>query len=600
MSETKSGVQSNRQPIVAVLGHVDHGKTSVLDFVRSLGSKKQSSVMAREAGGITQHIGATEVPADLLNNFCNEIMGGKDFRSPGLLFIDTPGHHSFTSLRGRGGALADIAILVVDIMEGCQPQTIESVKILKQHKTPFVIAANKIDRIHGWKSERGSSVTESMSKQSAEVKSRLEKHYWKLVGQFSELGYNLELYNKNTDFKNNLSVVPCSAKEGEGLQDLLAVTIGLAERFLIEQLEDFDGPAEGTVLEMKEERGLGKTIDVILYRGQLKKGDKIILASSDGAFETHIRGMFRPRGMSEMRDAGDRWDNTEIVDAAAGIKISGPDLEKVLAGTRLHGFSNHEEKEIAIVRATEEAEISVELDEVGIVIKSDTLGGLEALGNELMSMGIPIREASIGVVNKRDLRSAETSHDPLQKVILAFSTNVMPEVKEIMDSEDCDIKLISKDIIYHILEEFEEWIEEEKIRLEVSSREEIVFPGKILILRDHVFRKKDPAIVGVRVVGGKIQVGQYLMKHDGTRVGQIKSLRSGVSSMKNASQGDEVAVAINGVTVGRQIDEEDVLLVDVPSSHASKLQKMDLTSIEKEILDEIISVHRKKEHFWGR
>ena len=600
MNDTKKSVQSNRQPIVAVLGHVDHGKPSVLDFIRSLGSKKQSSVMAREAGGITQHIGATEVPAKLLNDFCADIMGGKSFKSPGLLFIDTPGHHSFTSLRGRGGALADIAILVVDIMEGCQPQTLESIKILKQHKTPFVIAANKVDRIHGWKAKNGSSFTEAMANQSKEVKSRLEEHYWKLVGQFSEVGYNIELFNKNTDYRNNLSLVPCSAKEGEGLQDLLAVTIGLAERFLVEQLEDFEGLAEGTVLEMKEERGLGKTIDVILYRGELKKGDKIILASADGPFETHIRGMFRPRGMSEMRDAGDRWDNTEIVQAAAGIKISGPDLEKVLAGTRLHGFSNSDEKVVAMNNAKEEADISVELDEEGIVIKSDTLGGLEALGNELKAMGIPIREASIGVVNKRDLRSAESSNDPLQKVILAFSTNIMPEVKEILEKDDCEIKLISKEIIYHILEEFEEWSKEKKIEMETSSREEIIFPGRILILKDHVFRRKDPAIVGVRVIGGKVQLGQYLMKNDGTRIGQIKSLRSGESSMKNASQGDEVAVAINGVTVGRQIDEEDVLLVDIPSSHASKLQKMDLNPIEKEILDEIIGVHRKKEHFWGR
>ena len=439
-----------------------------------------------------------------------------------------------------------------------------------------------------------------MTNQSKEVKGRLEEHYWKLVGQFSEEGYNIELFNKNTDYRNNLSLVPCSAKEGEGLQDLLAVTIGLAERFLVEQLEDFEGIAEGTVLEMKEERGLGKTIDVILYRGKLKKGDKIILASAEGPFETHIRGMFRPRGMSEMRDAGDRWDNTEIVEAAAGIKISGPDLEKVLAGTRLHGFSNDDERILALDKAKEEADISIELDEEGIVIKSDTLGGLEALGNELKVMGIPIREASIGVVNKRDLRSAESSNDPLQKVILAFSTSIMPEVKEILEKEDCEIKLISKEIIYHILEEFEEWSQEKKIEIETSSREEIIFPGRILILKDHVFRRKGPAIVGVRVIGGKIQLGQHLMKSDGTRIGQIKSLRSGESSMKNASQGDEVAVAINGVTVGRHIDEEDVLLVDIPSSHAAKLQKMDLNPIEKEILDEIIRVHRKNEHFWGR
>ena len=130
---------SRRQPIVAVLGHVDHGKTSVLDYIRGLGQDRQASVMAREAGGITQHIGATEVPANLLNEFCSPLMGGKEFLSPGLLFIDTPGHHSFSTLRTRGGSLADIAILVIDLMEGCQPQTLESIRILKNAKTPFVV-----------------------------------------------------------------------------------------------------------------------------------------------------------------------------------------------------------------------------------------------------------------------------------------------------------------------------------------------------------------------------------------------------------------------------------------------------------------------------
>ena len=110
-------MSERRQPIVAVLGHVDHGKTSLLDHVRSLGKESRSSVMDREAGGITQHIGATEVPSDILNQICAPLLGGRTFDSPGLLFIDTPGHHSFSSLRARGGSLADIAILIVDVMD---------------------------------------------------------------------------------------------------------------------------------------------------------------------------------------------------------------------------------------------------------------------------------------------------------------------------------------------------------------------------------------------------------------------------------------------------------------------------------------------------
>ena len=167
----------NRQPIVSVLGHVDHGKTSVLDLVRSIGADRQASVMNREAGGITQHIGATEVPADVLNETCNEMMRGRKFKSPGLLFIDTPGHHSFISLRNRGGSVADIAILVIDIMSGLQPQTIESLNILRSSKTPFVIALNKVDRIHGWNTESGRSFIASLQAQNQTAVDLFEEKY---------------------------------------------------------------------------------------------------------------------------------------------------------------------------------------------------------------------------------------------------------------------------------------------------------------------------------------------------------------------------------------------------------------------------------------
>jgi len=186
--------------------------------------------MDREAGGITQHIGATEVPSEILNDLCASLLGGKTFDSPGLLFIDTPGHHSFSSLRARGGSLADIAILIVDVMEGCRPQTRESLRILKQSKTPFVVAANKVDRIHGWQCQEGRSMAISMRDQSKESLDLFDQRYWKLVGQFAEEGFNLERYERIKDFTKEIAMVPVSARKGEGVQDLLAVVIGLAER----------------------------------------------------------------------------------------------------------------------------------------------------------------------------------------------------------------------------------------------------------------------------------------------------------------------------------------------------------------------------------
>ena len=592
-------MSERRQPIVAVLGHVDHGKTSLLDHVRSLGEQSRSSVMDREAGGITQHIGATEVPSEVLNELCAPLLGGRTFDSPGLLFIDTPGHHSFSSLRSRGGSLADIAILMVDIMEGCRPQTKESLRILKQSKTPFVVAANKVDRIHGWDAEDGRSMAISMRRQSKESLGLFDQRYWELVGQFAEEGFNLERYEKIKDFTKEIAMVPISAREGEGIQDLLAVVIGLAERYLSDQLTDVDGSGEATVLEMKEERGLGKTLDLILHRGSIRKGDEIVLVSDRGGISTHVKGLFSPRGMSEMRDAGDRWDNTEAAYAAAGVKISAPSLDGVLVGTTLRVVNSDEERSVAIASADEEANLSIELDEEGVCIKSDTVGGLEALAKELREVGVPIREASIGKVSRRDVRSAEASSDPLHRIIMAFSTEILEEAEDEISSSEAGVKHIGSDIIYRILEEREEWVELRKNELEEESREIVVYPGRIMLLPDHTFRVSKPAVVGVRVLAGRVHIGQGLLK-DGNRVGRIKSIRSGQESLKEARQGAEVAISVDGVTVGRQIEEGDILLVDIPESHARKLRKLEMTPVEEEVYEELLSIHRRNDHFWGR
>ena len=592
-------MSERRQPIVAVLGHVDHGKTSLLDHIRGLGSDSRASVMDREAGGITQHIGATEVPADILNELCSPLMGGKTFDSPGLLFIDTPGHHSFSTLRSRGGSLADIAILIVDVMEGCRPQTLESLRVLKNAKTPFVVAANKVDRIHGWDAQEGRAMALSMGNQTKDAMGLFEQRYWALVGQFAEEGLNIERYDRVKDFTKDIAMVPISAREGEGIQDLLAVVIGLAERYLTDQLTDVEGSGEGTVLEMKEERGLGKTLDVILHRGSIKKGDEIVLVTTEGGLSTRVKGLFSPRGMSEMRDAGDRWDDTEVAHAASGLKVSAPDLENVLAGTTLRVVHSDSERAEAMDAAKAESELSIELEEEGVAIKADTVGGLEALAKELQALDVPIRNASIGKVSRRDVRSAEAAADPLHRVIMAFSTEILPDAEAEIESSDTGVHHIGSDIIYRILEEREEWIETRTREIEEASREQIVYPGRILLLPDHTFRISKPAVVGVRVLAGRIHVGQNLLK-DGNRVGRIKSIRSGEESMKEAIQGAEVAVAIDGVTVGRQIDEEDILLVDVPESHARKLRRMDLSAAEEEVLEELQDIHRKDDHFWGR
>ncbi len=249
--------------------------------------------------------------------------------------------------------------------------------------------------------------------------------------------------------------------------------------------------------------------------------------------------------------------------------------------------------------ANEEANLSIELDEEGVCIKSDTVGGLEALAKELREIDVPIREASIGKVSRRDVRSAEASTDPLNRLIMAFSTEILEEAEEEVAASEAGVKHIGSDIIYRILEEREEWVEERKSELEEERRELVVYPGRVMLLPDHTFRISKPAVVGVRVLAGRIHIGQGLLK-DGAKVGRIKSIRSGQESLKEATQGAEVAISVDGVTVGRQIDEGDVLLVDIPESHARKLRKMEMTSMEKDVYEELLAIHRKEDHFWGR
>ena len=173
-----------RQPIITVLGHVDHGKTSVLDYLRG------TTLADREAGKITQHIGATEVPLDKIKESCGELLDlfKLEFNIPGLLFIDTPGHEAFSNLRKRGGSIADIAVLVIDINQGIQPQTRESIEILKSFKVPFIIAANKVDLITGWNS-KDKIFIKNLKNQAENVTKYFNNNFYKILGNLSEMGF---------------------------------------------------------------------------------------------------------------------------------------------------------------------------------------------------------------------------------------------------------------------------------------------------------------------------------------------------------------------------------------------------------------------------
>jgi len=578
-----------RQPIVSVLGHVDHGKTTLLDYIRG------SSVASRESGAITQHIGATEIPIDAIYKVCGDLLKGKKFSLPGLLFIDTPGHHAFTTLRARGGSLADLAVLIVDITEGFKPQTYESINILKQYKTPFIIAANKIDKIIGWKKINDIAKIR-IEKQRPIAKNMLEENIYEMIGELFENDIQADLYFKIKDFRKTAAIVPISSKTGEGVPELLMTIVGLAQRFLEDKLHTERGPAKGSILEVKEEVGLGTTIDTIIYSGTIKNDDKIVIGTKGEPIVTSIKALLKPKPLDEMRDPRERFDNVKEVHAASGIKISSPGLENVIPGAPLRVVQDNLEEIIDEIKS--QTKIDIELDEQGIIIKADTIGSLEALIKESRERDIEIRKAEIGNISKRDIVEADATLDPLNKLIFAFNVKLLPEAKE--ELTKTDITVFNEDVIYTIMENYGEWIERKKAELERERRKDYIHPGMIKILPEYIFRVSHPAIVGVRVMAGRVKNEMKLMKDDGRSIGRIKGIQSENRSVDEAVQGEEVAISIDGVTVGRQIKGGDILYTDIPESDAKKLREMDVLNIdEKDVLNKIFEVKRKTENFWG-
>jgi translation initiation factor 5B len=586
-----------RTPIVCVLGHVDHGKTSLLDRIRG------SSVVTGEAGAITQHIGATIVPIDSIVNMSGG-MKNLNISIPGLLFIDTPGHHAFTTLRARGGALADMAIVVVDINQNFQPQTIEAIQILRNFKTPFVVAATKLDRIHGWRPTEKSPFLKSFATQNERVTLMVETKIYDIVAVLAEHGFSSERYDRVSDFSKNLAIVPVSAHTGEGISDLLMVLIGLAQRYMEEALAlTVDGPGSGTILEVKEEKGLGATIDVILFDGTIRVGDEIAVATTDGVQTTKVRSLLQPRPMQEIL-VEDRFSRVKEVIAAAGVKVSAPGLDQVIAGSPVRVTGDNPE-EIKASIAREMTEINVTLSPEGLVIKADTIGALEALCKELSAHEIPVMKAEVGQVSRHDVIEAETIKNPLYRVLIAFNTPVLPDAQDLLKEPAYSemIQFFSGNVIYHILEDYLEWRNNLKRIMDQKRFEKIIFPAKIVVLPGCVFRQNNPAVVGVRILSGTLRTGVNLIRRDGRKAGTLKTMQLRKENIQEAQAGDEVAISIEGATVGRQFDVEDELIVNIPEKHVKILETEMLSHLSedsKEVLSEYINLYRRENPFWGK
>jgi translation initiation factor 5B len=582
-----------RSPICSVLGHVDHGKSSILDKIRS------TAIVDSEPGRITQAIGASIIPLDTIKKICGKLLENLNmqFTIPGILAIDTPGHAAFTTLRKRGGSISDIAILVVDINEGFKPQTDEAVEILRTYKTPFIVAANKIDIISGWK-RNDSMLLKNIDSQDPRTTGIFEQKLYELVGTLNQkFGVQADRFDRVQDFTKQVAIVPVSAITGEGIPELLMVIAGLAQRYLENCLKcNVDGPAKGTILEIKEEKGLGKTADVIIYDGTLKVNDTIVIGGIDKPIVTKVRALFEPMPLIDMKDRKSKYKSVKEVIAATGVRIAAPELDSVVAGMPLRSC---EAKELEITKEEimrEIEETRIETDQEGIIIKADTIGSLEAITKMLKEKGVTIRRADIGDVTKKDINDAEANYekDPMFAVILGFN------IKSNIPIPD-KIKLISSDVIYHLLDSYELWKKEQERKIEERELEGITRPSKIELLRGYIFRQNNPAVIGVVVLGGTIKSNTDMMNTQGKEMTTVISLQKENENIAEAKKNEQVAASLDRVTIGRQLKEGDILISAIKENEFRKLKEFKhlLSKEEIELLKEIAEIMRKDNPTWG-
>lgn len=590
-----------RQPVVVVLGHVDSGKTSLLDKVRG------TAVQSREVGGITQHIGASFFPIETIKEITGPLyhkLSKSETQIPGLLVIDTPGHEVFANLRARGGSTADLAIVVADINKGFEPQTIESIEILRKRKVPFVIALNKIDMVTGWRKKSLSPfISEEMKNQDVNVLEMLDTKIYNVVGSLSRLGYSSEAFWRVKDFTKELAIVPVSAVTGVGIPELLAVLVGIAQQFMGRRLERHKSGARGIVLEINEEVGLGPSANVILLDGIIKQGDVVVVAKRDGAVITKIKALLLPKPLDEMRDPRDKFKPVDQVISAAGLKITSTELDGVLAGSPLYVLERKQDEDMLKQMVDSEIKSAIiSTDSNGVILRSDAIGSIEAIMDLLKKASVPIRSADIGHITRRDIieASAVKEKDRYLGVVLGFNVKVLDDAQR--ESQERNVKIFNERIIYNLVRTYIDWVTYQREHEESILFNEIPPICKFQFIRGYIFRRNDPAVFGAEILVGKLRQKVFVMSNNGKKIGIIQQVQENGKAIEEATKGMQVAVSIKGPVIGRQINEEDTFYTDLNSRQAKMLIERfyhRLNEEEKEVFKNILGLKRKSDPAYG-
>jgi translation initiation factor 5B len=478
----------------------------------------------------------------------------------------------------------------------------ESIEILKAHKTPFVIAANKIDKISGWESKKDANLLTNINNLHESTRNTIEKKLYELVEKLYKLEFQAERFDRVSDYAKELAIVPVSAMTGDGIPELLMVIVGLAQKFLEKGLDiDTDGPAKGVILEVKESKGLGTTLDVILFDGTLKKNDTVVIGGLEKPIVAKVRALLEPAPLAEMMEKKTKFVQIPEAVAATGVKISAPGIDAAVAGMPIRSCKPEEVEQVGKEIQEQVEEVVVETDQGGLILKADTLGSLEAMITMLRQKNFPIRRATIGDVSKKDILLAQSNKesDPFSACILGF--NVSMGSDESAYAKEQGINVIQSKVIYTILDEYEKWVAEEKRKIEAKVLDTVTRPFKIQLMKGYVFRQNNPAVIGTEVLAGTVKPGVTVMKQDGTKLVPVKGMQKEQETVSEAKKGDQVAISFAGITVGRQVEEDEILYSDIPEEDFKKLKEYKdyLLPEEKVILREIAQIKRAKQALWG-
>ena len=538
-----------KSPIIAFLGHVDAGKTSIMDCIRN------TYFAYKEIGGLTQTIGITEVPTSRIEELSKELL--EKFKVKvnveSLIFIDSPGHEAFVTLRERGASIADFAILTVDSKEGIQKQTIESINILKAYKTPFLVALTKIDMIDGYIPKKDMSFLDFINSQNPKYTQNLEERLYSLVSDLSNYGFSSERYDRVKDFTKEVAIVPVSSVNNIGVNDLLVLIIGISQRYLPSEPTE---RADVAIVEEKAIKGLGKVYDAIVYSGKINVGDRVLMETLDGVKETKIKGIMKLKPLEESRENFGRYESVGSIDAVKPIRLILQNPE-ALIGTSISVFKDETEKEN--IEHTMKSSIQNYNDEKsgGVIVCADSIGSLDAMKKLSESEGIQVGLAKIGSPTKRDLDLAKVGN----RAIMCFNVKIDREVTELADAEK--VVLIQGKAIYSIIDQYKTLLSQQKGRELQDKLSKIILPAKFRVIEKSVFRRSNPCVFGAEILLGEIRSGYRVIKSDGKVLGRIMDIQNENKKLENAKAGDKIAVSIDDAVFGRNLYENDLLYTDI-------------------------------------